>query len=142
MKEESKFHPSGENSSNASNIEPCNIKEADRKLPGKGKGEVSASRSSVNTVERKTKSKIAKKDTNMERSSDIHSGNLPMVNLSCVSSTKSDDSEQGSVSDMAPTNGSSPNSSSNSTSSRKQSSALNFQIGTRLEAKDLASEIW
>lgn len=142
MKEESKFHSSGENSSNASHTEPCKIKEADRKLPGKGKGEVSASRSSVNTVERKTKSKIAKKDTNTDRSSDTHSGNLPMANLSSVSSTKSDDSEQGSVSDMTPTNGSSPNSSSNSTSSRKQSSALNFQIGTRLEAKDLASEIW
>ena len=142
MKEESKFHTSGENSSTASHTEPCNVKEADRKLPGKGKGEVSVSRSSVNTVERKTKYKSAKKDTNTDRSSDTNSGNLPMANLSCVSSTKSDDSEQGSVSDVTPTNGSSPDSSSNSTSSRKQASALNFQIGTRLEAKDPASEIW
>jgi hypothetical protein len=142
VKEESKFHSSGENSSNASHTETCDIKEADRKPPGKGKGEVSASKSSVNTLERKTKSKSAKKDTNTDRSSDTHSGNLPMANLSCVSSTKSDDSEQGSVSDITPTNGSSPNSSNNSTSSRKQASALNFQIGTRLEAKDLASEVW
>ena len=140
MKEDSKFQTSGEKSSNASSTESCTSKEAVRKLPGKGKGEVSASRSSVNTVERKTKHKRAKKETNS--SSDIHSCNLSVANSSSVSSTKSDDSEQGSVSDMTPANGSSPNSSSNSTSGRKQASALSFQIGIRLEAKDLGSEIW
>jgi uncharacterized protein with beta-barrel porin domain len=141
LKEESKFQTSGESTSNASRSEPCNVKEADRKH-GKGKGEVSASRSSVNTMQRKAKCKNAKKETNTTISSDTHSGNLLTANSFSVSSTKSDDSEQGSVSDMTPANGSSPNSSSNSICSRKQASALNFQIGTRLEAKDLGSEIW
>ena len=54
---------------------------------------------------------------------------------------KSDDSEHGSNCDLTSTNGNSPDSSTNGTSGRKTSN-LNFQIGTRLEAKDLGNEIW
>lgn len=94
----------------------------------------------MDIVERKIKDKIAKKEMNI--SSDNHSAHLLSSNSTYESPTKSDDSEQGSVSDMTPTNGSSPTNSSNGTPSRRQASALNFQIGTRLEAKDLGNEIW
>jgi hypothetical protein len=91
-------------------------------------------------MERKGKDKIVKKETSS--SNDTSSSDVQSAKRSCVSPTKSDDSDQGSISDVIATNGSSPNSSSNGTSSRKQVSALNFQIGTRLEAKDLGNEMW
>jgi hypothetical protein len=140
LKGEARSQESGENSSNASHTVPPEIKEADRERSGKTKVGPSASKRSVDTMERKIKDKIDKKETNV--SSDTHSGHLLSSNSSCVSPTKSDDSEQGSVSDTTPTNRSSPASSSNGTSSRRQASALNFQIGTRLEAKDLGNEMW
>lgn len=140
LKEKCKVHTSGESSSNASRTEQFEIKGTDRERSGKGKVEPAASKSSVNTMERKIKVKIAKREA--YSSSDTRSDDLIPANTSCVSPTKSDDSEQGSVSDVTATNGNSPNSNSNDTSSRKQESALNFQIGTRLEAKDLGNEIW
>lgn len=140
MKEETRSQASGEDSSNASHTVPTEIKEVDRDLSGKVKVGPSASKHSVDTMERKIKDKITKKEVNI--SSDNHSADLLFSNSTCESPTKSDDSEQGSVSDMTPTNGSSPTNSSNGTSSRRHASALNFQIGTRLEAKDLGSEIW
>ncbi|XP_023708099.1 uncharacterized protein LOC111864808 isoform X3 [Cryptotermes secundus] len=138
-KEEARSQASRENSSNASQTVPPEIKEADRDLSGKTKVGSSTSKHSVVTVERKVKDKIAKKEMNISSDNAAH---LLSSNSTCESPTKSDDSEQGSVSDMTPTNGSSPANSSNGTPSRRQSSALNFQIGNRLEAKDLGSEIW
>jgi hypothetical protein len=106
LKEEARYQESGENSSNASHTVPPEIKEADREPSGKAKVRPSASKHSMDTMERKIKDKIYKKETNI--SSDSHSGHLLSSNSSCVSPTKSDDSEQGSVSDMTPTNRSSP----------------------------------
>jgi hypothetical protein len=140
LKEDAKSQISVENNTNTSHTAPTEIKEADKELSGKAKVGLSASKHSVDIMGRKTKDKIAEKETSS--SSDTHSGHLLSSNPSCASPTKSDDSEQGSVSDMTPINGSSPTSSSNGTSSRKQASTLNFQIGTRLEAKDLGNEMW
>jgi hypothetical protein len=140
LKEDAKSQASVEKNSNTSHMVPPEIKEADKEHSGKAKVGSFASKHSVDTMGRKTKDKIAEKETSS--SSDTHSDHLLSSNPSCASPTKSDDSEQGSVSDMTPTNGSSPTSSSNDTSSRKQASALNFQIGTRLEAKDLGNEMW
>jgi hypothetical protein len=139
LKEVSKVHASGESSSNVSRIKQFETKESGREHSGKRKVEPSARKSSVDTVERKMKTKIAKREAN--GLSDTHSGDLIAAKPSGVFPTKSDDSEQGSVIDVAAANGSSPNSSSNDTPNRKQS-ALNFHIGSRLEAKDLGSEIW
>lgn len=135
LKEKSKVHTSRERSKNASRVEQFEIKGSDRERSGKAKVEPSASKSSVNTMERKVKDKTAKRESN-------NLSDLKSASPSCVSPTKSDDSEQGSVSDVTATNGNSPNSNTNDAPNRKQESALNFQIGARLEAKDLGSEIW
>jgi hypothetical protein len=140
LKEEVKTQASGENSSNTSQTASSEIKEAVGALLGKAKAGSSASKHSVDTIGEKIEDKIIKKETDI--SSDTRSGHLLSPNTSCVSPTKSEESEQSSVSDMTPINGSSPTSSTNGTSSRRQSSALNFQIGTRLEAKDLGNEMW
>jgi hypothetical protein len=135
LKEKAKVPASGDKSSNASSTAQLEFKETGKECSGKGKIGSSASKSSVNTMERKVKDKLARRGANS--SNDTCSGDLISVNPSCASSTKSDDSEQGSVSDVTAANGS-----NNDTGSRKQDSALNFQIGARLEAKDLGSEIW
>lgn len=135
LKEKAKVPASGDKSSNASSTAQLEFKETGKECSVKGKIGSSASKSSVNTMERKVKDKLARRGANS--SNDTCSGDLISVNPSCASSTKSDDSEQGSVSDVAAANGS-----NNDTGSRKQDSALNFQIGARLEAKDLGSEIW
>jgi hypothetical protein len=140
LKEEARPQASGEKNANTSHTIPSEVKEADKVFSGKMKVGSTVSKHSADTMERKTKDKIVEKETSS--SSDSHSGHLLSPNSSCLSPTKSDESEQGSVSDMTPTNGNSPTSSSNGTSSRRQASALSFQIGARLEAKDLGNEMW
>ena len=121
MKESSKSHQSNDSKSNG-------MRKSEEKLKF-------SESNNVENMERKINNR------NIKKENDNYSEDIPAPHPLYGSPTKSDDSEQGSISDLTATNGSSPVSSTNGTPSRK-TSAVNFQIGTRLEAKDLGNEIW
>ncbi|KAJ4428393.1 hypothetical protein ANN_24413 [Periplaneta americana] len=164
VKEEPKVQSSGENSAKNNAKEAIDSKDFDKESSRKVKDQLSETKTtlktveikvepknfvsnvekkseskvSVSTVERKIKNKNVKKESNGTSATPT---NMTATNSTCSSPTKSEDSEQGSVSDLTP-NGSSPSDSNVGTPCKRPISALNFQIGTRLEAKDLGNEMW